>query len=78
MKTKYTLMLIFENMDGYKIIGLKEGCDPEDHISKHDKILDDKRGIIGVSGDIDMLEDYIEVNTEYYLTWEEKQEYEND
>jgi hypothetical protein len=78
MKTKYKLVLYFDNGDGqYKIIGVKEGKDMYDHISrKHDKVLDPDRGTIEVSGDIHHMRDVIEVDYDYELTWEERQEWE--
>ena len=77
MKTKYTLVLIYENGEGYKIVGFKEGIDHFDWISKkYDMILDANRGAIEVSGDISQMADYIEVDTDYSLTWEEEQKYE--
>ena len=60
MKIKYKLYLIFENMEDAKIIGIKEGKDLYDWISKkHDKILDENLGEIEISGPIHFLKDYI-------------------
>jgi hypothetical protein len=76
MKTKYTLMLIYENGEGYKIVGIKEGCDPYDYISKkHDQILEPNRGTIEISGDIHHMSNYIEVDVEYYLDFDEEEKY---
>ncbi len=72
-------MLIYENGEGYKIIGIKEGKDVFDWVSKkHDKILDPTYGAIEVSGDIHKMEDYIEVDVEYCLDYDEKEKYEKD
>ena len=76
MKTEYKLMLIYDNGEGYRIVGIKEGVDPKDHISKHDTILDPDRGTIEVSGDIHQMDEYIEVDTDYSLTYDEQQEFE--
>ncbi len=79
MKTKYALMLIYENGEGYKIIGIKEGKDVFDHVSmKHDRVLDSNYGTIEVSGDILRMRDYIEVDVEYYLDYDEKEKYEKE
>jgi len=75
-KTKYRLILIYENGEEYKIVGIKEGLLPIDYISKHDKILNLWYGTIEISGDLDKIKDYIEVDTDYSLTWDEQQEFE--
>jgi len=76
--TKYNLHLFYENGEGYKIIGIKEGLDVMDYISKkYDRLLDSNRGSIEVS-DHDDLRPYIMVNDYYDLTWEEKQTWEED
>jgi hypothetical protein len=79
MKTKYKLTLIYENGEGYKIIGIKEGIDIYSYISKkRDRILELDRGTIEISGDIHHMDDYIEVDVDYTLNWEEAEKWEKD
>lgn len=74
--TKYNIMLIYENGEGYKIVGIRDGKDPYDFISKkHDSILDEHRGSIEIKGNPDLLTDYIVLEEEYYLNFDEKEKY---
>lgn len=76
MKITYNLHLYYDNGEGYKIIGIREGKDIYDFISKkHDKLLDSDRGSIEISHHED-LKDYIMVDDDYELFWTEKQIYE--
>ena len=69
-------MLIYENGEGYKIVGVKEGCDIFDYFrKKHDKLLEDDRGTLEISGDIHQMEDHIILNEDYSLTYDEDMKY---
>jgi len=81
MEVKYNIMLIRENLEGYKIVGVKEGRDIYDFISKkYDRVLDPDRGSIVISGDIYNISHYLVLDSEYDLNFDEKKKWstEND
>jgi hypothetical protein len=80
MKTKYQKKLIFDNCSGdYQIIAIAAGERLLDHISyKYDKIMDPDRGTIEISGDTDDIPLFLVLESDYSLSWEEKQKWEPD
>ena len=62
---KYKLYLIHENMEDDKVVGVKEGEDVRSFISKHDTILNDNLGSIEISGDVEYLRDFLELDWDY-------------
>ncbi len=76
---KYILHKYHENMGENKIIGIKEGCDLYDFISKkRDTIIEENCGWIEISGEIGFLRDWIIVDEDYEKTFEEGYKDDND
>ena len=77
-KAVYNLFLIYENspLSGghYKILGIKEGHDINDYLSKWDKVLE-SRGHVEMFGDVDQMEFLINVHDDYELTIGEAKKY---
>ena len=70
---KYILHKFHENQENDKIIGVKEGCDLYDFISrKRDTIIEENFSWIEISGHIGLLRDWIIVDEDYERTEEER------
>ena len=74
MKVKYILHKINENMEGDKIIGIKEGVNTNNIMSKYDTFIVKNCGTIEIDGDTEFLQDSIIINQEYTREWEETEE----
>ncbi len=70
---KYILHKYYDNGEGYKIIGIKEGLDLYDFISKkYDRLIEGCVGTIEIKGSTEFLRDWIIVDEDYEKTWEEQ------